>query len=71
MNEKPKINNQSDFLKVCKIIDDGARLNQSKNRKITFKVVSESFKSPVETLSTLPIAKLPTFAITQRYIKIR
>ena len=51
LKKKSTIETKSDFLKVCKLIDDGAELNQSKNRKITFQVVTESLKSPVETLS--------------------
>lgn len=51
LKKKSMIETKSDFLKVCKLIDDAAKLNQSKNRKITFQVVAESLKSPVETLS--------------------
>lgn len=44
IEKKQKISSASEFIEVCKLVDQVAELNYSKSRKITSKVVIESLK---------------------------
>ncbi len=44
-----KVQTEADFLKVCKKIDETAKLTYSKKRKITHEYVRDYLGSPVET----------------------
>lgn len=45
INDKKKINNKCDFLKVCKKVDKVAEYTDSKKRKITSEVVESCLKT--------------------------
>ena len=44
IEKKRKINSKYEFIEVCKLVDQVAALNYSKNRLITSKIVIESLK---------------------------
>ena len=44
IEKKRKINSKYEFIEVCKLVDQVAALNYSKNRLITSKIVRESLK---------------------------
>lgn len=50
IERKPQVKTKNDFLEVCNLVDKAVFYTDSKKRKITSKIVEDSWKLPVETL---------------------
>ena len=54
IEEYSQVQNEADFLKVCKLVDKTAEYTDSKKRKHTYSSVQKYLNSPVETEKTKP-----------------
>lgn len=50
IEKKSQVKTRNDFLEVCKMVDKAVFYTDSKKRRITSKIVKDSWKPPVETL---------------------
>jgi intein-encoded DNA endonuclease-like protein len=50
IEKKPQVKTRNDFLEVCQMVDKAVFYTDSKKRRITSKIVEDSWKPPVETL---------------------